>query len=272
MPFKSICLLYLAFISLLYSRVADAEGDAIVWAKNPSPPFHIMSGKLKGYGICDVMTDKLDALLEDLDTSVEIYPHPRVNKYVGEAENLCFPCMIKREDSGTYTYSDTTMRYPALGVIIHRSLLARLGLSENTPVSFAKLMSIHTLAFGLPSARKYPDALQSILNNHIGQPHILEIAGTEGPLRVLRQIARGRLDYTIDYPSVLKYFSMTEREDSLVFLPVTEMGDTSVEGAIGCTNNPWGKRAVGHINGVLKRLKQDREFKENQAFWLNVIE
>ena len=67
-----------------------------------------MNGKLKGYGICDVMTDKLDVLLADLDTSVEIYPHPRVNKYVGEAENLCFPCMIKREDSGTYTYSDTT--------------------------------------------------------------------------------------------------------------------------------------------------------------------
>ncbi len=272
MPFKSICLLCLAFISLVYSQTAGAAGDAIVWAKNPSPPFHIMNGKLKGYGICDVMTDKLDVLLADLDTSVEIYPHPRVNKYVGEAENLCFPCMIKREDSGTYTYSDTTMRYPALGVIIHRSFLTKLELSENTPVSFAKLLSIHTLAFGLPSARKYPDALQSILNKQIGQPHILEIAGIEGPLRVLRQIARGRLDYTIDYPSVLKYFSMTEHDDSLVFLPVTEMGDTLVKGAIGCTNNPWGKRAVGHINGVLKRLQQDPEFKENQAFWLNVIE
>ncbi len=255
--------------TLLVSVSANAIEDAIIWAKNPSPPFHIMSGKLQGYGICDVMTDKIDALLPELSTSEVIYPHPRVNKYISEAENLCFPCMIKRPDSGTFTYSDSTTRYPASGVIINRASLDKLDLMEGVPVSFARLLSIHTLAFGLPGSRKYPDALQAALNEHLGQPHIIEIAGTEGPMRVLRQIARGRLDYTIDYPAVLKYFSITENDDSLVFIPTIEMGDAFVDGAIGCTNNPWGQQAIEHINGVLHKLKADPDYRKNQTFWLN---
>lgn len=259
----------LATFTLLVSVAANAVEDAIIWAKNPSPPFHIMSGKLQGYGICDVMTDKIDALLPELSTSEVIYPHPRVNKYISEAENLCFPCMIKRADTGNFAYSDSTTRYPASGVIINRALLDKLDLMEGVPVSFSRLLSIHTLAFGLPGSRKYPDALQKAINAHLGQPHIIEIAGTEGPLRVLRQISRGRLDYTIDYPAVLKYFSITENDDSLVFIPTMEMENAFVDGAIGCTNNPWGKQAIKHINSVLQQLKTDPDYRKNQAFWLN---
>lgn len=243
--------------------------EAIVWAKNPSPPFHIMEGKLKGYGICDVMTTKLDALLPELNTSEVIYPHPRVNKYISQSENLCFPCMIKRDDSANFFYSNVTMQYPAVGVIINKALLDKLDLQENAPVSLARLLSMNTLAFGLPSARKYPDALQQELDKYIGQSHVIEIGGTESPMRVLRQIARSRLDYTIDYPSALKYFSVTDNDHSLVFLPTTEMGSTPVEGAIGCTNNPWGRKAIEHINRALPQLKSDPEYRANQVFWLN---
>lgn len=266
---QQLITIIVAAFALPVSAVATVAEDAIIWAKNPSPPFHIMNGKLEGYGICDVMTDKIDALLPELSISEVVYPHPRVNKYISEAENLCFPCMIKRPDSGTFTYSDSTTRYPASGVIINKASLEKLELEEGVPVSFARLLSIHTLAFGLPSSRKYPDALQQALNTHLGEPHIIEIAGTEGPLRVLNQIARGRLDYTIDYPSVLKYFSLTADDDSLVFIPTIEMGGAFVDGAIGCTNNPWGKQAIEYINSVLHDLKADPDYRKNQTFWLN---
>lgn len=134
-------------------------GDVIVWVKNLLLFFYIMNGKLKGYGICDVMIDKLDVLLVDFDISVEIYLYFWVNKYVGEVENLCFFCMIKWEDFGIYIYSDIIMYYFVLGVIIYWFFLIKFELFENIFVFFVKLMFIYILVFGLLSVRKYFDVL-----------------------------------------------------------------------------------------------------------------
>ncbi|NVK55910.1 MAG: hypothetical protein HWE26_09855 [Alteromonadaceae bacterium] len=259
-------------MNFLYAEASVVKPQAdIRWIKNPSPPFHILEGQFASYGLCDVLVDKLNQKLVPLSTTVDIYPQSRIDRLIENAENLCFPCMIKRQDSDRFVYSRKTTVYPPLGVILSKALLTELYPHQPQALSLNALLNNKSLVFGLAGARRFPDILQTIIDEHVGASNVHALPGVFAPLRLLLQIDLGRIHYTLDYPGVLRYFSMKENNQSLRYLPTTEFGDQSVYGAIGCTNNDWGKRAVRAIDSVLDDIMNDPEYRENQEFWLNTL-
>ena len=256
----------------LAAEEAPGEPQAdIRWIKNPSPPFHILDGHHAGYGICDVLVDKINARLAPLDTTIDIYPQSRINRLIEGTENLCFPCMIKRQDTDRFVYSKKTTVYPPLGIILRKELLAELYPTPPETLSLTELLNNDSLIFGFAGARRFPDELQSAIDAHKDGDNVLALPGVLGPLRLLKQIDFERIHYTLDYPGVLRYFAIKENNQSLTYLLTTEYGEQPVNGAIGCTNNAWGKRAVKAIDSVLDEVIADPEYRENQTFWLNTL-
>ena len=256
----------------LAAEEAPGEPQAdIRWIKNPSPPFHILDGHHAGYGICDVLVDKINARLAPLDTTIDIYPQSRINRLIEGTENLCFPCMIKRQDTDRFLYSKKTTVYPPLGIILRKELLAELYPTPPETLSLTELLNNDSLIFGFAGARRFPDELQSAIDAHKDGDNVLALPGVLGPLRLLKQIDFERIHYTLDYPGVLRYFAIKENNQSLTYLLTTEYGEQPVNGAIGCTNNAWGKRAVKAIDSVLDEVIADPEYRENQTFWLNTL-
>ena len=256
----------------LAAEEAPGEPQAdIRWIKNPSPPFHILDGHHAGYGICDVLVDKINARLAPLDTTIDIYPQSRINRLIEGTENLCFPCMIKRQDTDRFVYSKKTTVYPPLGIILRKELLAELYPTPPETLSLTELLNNDSLIFGFAGARRFPDELQSAIDAHKDDGNVLALPGVLGPLRLLKQIDFERIHYTLDYPGVLRYFAIKENNQSLTYLLTTEYGEQPVNGAIGCTNNAWGKRAVKAIDSVLDEVIADPEYRENQTFWLNTL-
>ena len=256
----------------LAAEEAPGEPQAdIRWIKNPSPPFHILDGHHAGYGICDVLVDKINARLAPLDTTIDIYPQSRINRLIEGTENLCFPCMIKRQDTDRFLYSKKTTVYPPLGIILRKELLAELYPTPPETLSLTELLNNDSLIFGFAGARRFPDELQSAIDAHKDDGNVLALPGVLGPLRLLKQIDFERIHYTLDYPGVLRYFAIKENNQSLTYLLTTEYGEQPVNGAIGCTNNAWGKRAVKAIDSVLDEVIADPEYRENQTFWLNTL-
>ncbi|OFI36004.1 hypothetical protein [Alteromonas lipolytica] len=243
----------------------------IRWVKNPSPPFHILDGQHKGYGICDVLVDKLNQRLGALTIDVEVYPQSRIGKLVEGTENLCFPCMIKRADTDRFTYSNSTTVYPPLGIIMEQQQFNLLYPEQPDALSLRQLLNNQSVLFGYAAARRFPDVLQSAIESHGDNSNVLALPGVLGPLRVLQQIKYNRIQYTLDYPGVLRYFALIEETESLIYRPTTEYGTAPVYGAIGCTNNAWGQKAVKAINSVLDDVLSDPEYVENQKFWLNSV-
>lgn len=249
---------------------AQPEAD-IRWIKNPSPPFHILDGHHAGYGICDVLVDKINARLAPLETTIDIYPQSRINRLIDGTENLCFPCMIKRQDTDRFVYSKKTTVYPPLGIILRKELLAELYPTPPETLSLTELLNNDSLIFGFAGARRFPDELQNAIDTHKQDNNVLALPGVLGPLRLLKQIDFERIHYTLDYPGVLRYFAIKENNQSLTYVLTTENGEQPVFGAIGCTNNAWGKRAVKAIDSVLDEVIADPEYRENQTFWLNTL-
>lgn len=246
----------------------EAERLSITWAVNPAPPFHILDGIYSNQGIGDVLISALQAKMQNTEHKVSVLPHSRIRQSVDSEENLCFPCVIKRSNNSTWVYSNETMQYTPLGIIALPDKMEPF-LNKDGRVSLKALVKSNKLTFAQPISRKYPDALQVLVDSLKQTPLYAPIAGTEATTRVLRQLEYGRVDFTLEYPSILKYFTLSEGESKLQFYYTSELGEEKIPGAVGCTNNAWGKEAIDRINAALDEVVNSPVYRASQEFWQN---
>ncbi|NMH59461.1 hypothetical protein [Alteromonas ponticola] len=266
---KSFFLYLLAVTSIAAEEVED-KPFSIQWAVNPAPPFHILSGSFYRLGMCDVLVDQLSRNLSQVQHSTLMMPHVRIRREIEAKENLCFPCVIKREISPLYYYSDVTVVHPPLGVITtrkNRQAFKAAGILKKGRVSLQALAKDKQFYFGKPTARKYPTPLQEVVDSFATSNHYFSVSGADASTRIMRQITLGRLGYTLEYPTALRYFTLTRGANDLVFVPTQEYGNRAVPGAIGCTRNAWGKEAIDKINMALKDVVNHPDYVAIQQFW-----
>jgi uncharacterized protein (TIGR02285 family) len=250
------------------TQLDKTEKVTITWAVNPAPPFHIFEGKYASQGIGDVMLNSIIAQLPEAEHTIVRMPHSRISKSVDADINLCFPCLIKRSRSSKWVYSKANVEYLPLGVIAHPDTIAPF-LDSNGRVSFKQLIENSQLTFAKPVARKYPDVVQTIVENAKGNPRFETIAGADSATRVLNQLEYGRIDFTLEYPAILTYLTRTEGKSKLQYYYTTELGETPIPGAVGCTNNAWGENVIEHVNEALKSIVDTPDYRASQGFWLS---
>lgn len=250
------------------TQVDNTEKVAITWAVNPAPPFHIFEGKYALQGIGDIMLQSIIAQMPYAEHTIVRMPLSRISKSVDADVNLCFPCLIKRSRSIKWVYSNANVDYLPLGVIALPDTIAPF-LDSNGRVSFKQLVENSQLTFAKPVARQYPDVVQTIVENAKGNPRFETIAGADSAIRVLNQLEYGRIDFTLEYPAILTYRTRTEGKSKLQYYYTTELGETPIPGAVGCTNNAWGAKVIGHVNNALNSIVDTPDYRASQAFWLS---
>ena len=270
MKWSIVSFFFFSLTSLSLLAQSD-ERFTIHWAINPSPPFHIVDGPLKGQGICDVLIDELKLYMPEVDHTVSQLPHSRIRMHSEQKEDLCFPCMIKRESSSVWVYSNITVVHPPLGIIGDRKRLAPFA-DEQARISLAKLAADKGLRFGRPAARAYPPVLQEIVDEYSENPLFFKLSGQTATVRILEQIVMDRLDYTLEYPTILRYYRLSQPSRDLQYFPTTELGNNPVPGAIGCTKSEWGERAITLINKGLDKVLVEEDYVSQQAFWQRLDE
>ncbi|MCC2616285.1 hypothetical protein LJ739_08535 [Aestuariibacter halophilus] len=257
-------------LGCLWCAGSQANADStLVWGINNAPPFHIMSEPFKHAGLCDVLVDELIDRLPDLKHQRYFAPHSRIRQQVIAGENLCFPCMIKRPPSEHWYFSDVTALYPPHQLIARTSALERWQ-GEEVQVSLRSLLNRKELVFGISASRKFPPTIQRLIDNAPFPSTQVQLTGTEGTVRLLNQINLDRIQYTIDYPAIFRYYTLSQGLTDLSLSPIAENHDEWVYGAIGCTNNAWGRHVIGAINRAIPAVLEDKTYLENQSFWQGV--
>ncbi|MCK7458671.1 hypothetical protein [Idiomarina aminovorans] len=81
-----------------------------------------------------------------------------------------------------------------------------------------------------------------------------------------------RVDYTIDYEMMIPSYERNkedfENDESLAFIPITEYEGKRIRGAIGCSNNEWGKNATRLIDRVITDIRNNNDFQQSLDYWL----
>lgn len=265
-----------AFPDFQPSQNVSSEGrrqsspvPTITWAINPGPPFHIVSGPLQGEGFCDALVDTLQGLLPQYQHKKVLVPQGRVLEFLSAPNSqMCFPCMIKRTvPPKGVTYTASTHQFPRHVLITRASLM-----HSTTPIELKSVLSSNKYRYGYPQGRRY-GVLDPLLEAYkTDYPElVLARAGPGEADSVLSLIEIGRIDFTIDYPMVLKYHRLVSAKEPLValkMLPITENQQEPPQNAVGCANNAWGLDVVDNINGVIPQLKNSAKFQQAKTFWL----
>lgn len=249
-------------------QVDKTEKVTITWAVNPAPPFYVLEGKYKSQGICDVLIDKIIPQMNKFNHTKAIMPQARVNLQSERDENICFPCVIKRKDDPTWRFSNATTVHPPLGIIALPETVKPY-LDSDGRVSLAELINSTAFTFAKPVSRKYPDKLQILVKQLEQTSRFETIAGADSTTRILSQLMYGRIDFTLEYPSILKYFTLTGGPSKLQYYYTTELGETPIPGAVGCTNNAWGENVIEHVNEALKSIVDTPDYRASQGVWLS---
>ena len=259
-------------VLLLQPALAKTEDSLsnteITWAINTAPPFHIIDGEYKQQGLCDVLIDTVHRYLPQLKRQRDILPHPRIGRALERSENLCFACMIAKPqgEQGSY-YSEPTHSYTPHQIIANAKAASRIKQKYSLPVPLADLLADEQFNFGYPAGRRY-GVLQPFIEGQDNRPgNRLVRSGDNGPVAILQMINSERLDYTVDYSMIARYYQLTT-EQQLSLLPIAENHQQPVAGAIGCSNNDWGRNLIRQINQVMPQIRQDAEFQQSLQFWL----
>lgn len=237
-----------------------------IWAINDAPPFHIMRGKYEGQGFCDVLTEQLKHSLKGKHEVIYL-PPGRIAKLRKQGAPLCFPCMIKQADTQDTTYSRATLYYQAHQLFTSPDLASELQAKHGQPILLASLLQDSEYSFVRPLGRQYGEHLQPLMDKYADKDkkHI-QLAGEAPTLTMLRLITARKLDYSLDYPVIGRYFELTT-ELPLAYLPIAENQQTAIIGAVGCSNSPWGEQTISLINQALPSVLRSAAYLRNLEFW-----
>ena len=260
------CRLLLLFTSLQTSAEVNTTNQ-INWAVNTAPPFHIINGDYKQQGLCDALIDTVHRYLPEFKMQRQVLPQPRISRALERSDNLCFACMIHKPqgEQGAY-YSMPTHIYLPHHIIANSQAAQRIMEKYPLPVPLADLLADEGFHFGYPAGRRY-GVLQPLIEGQDSRPgNRLVRSGDDGPLAILQMIDAQRLDYTIDYSIIRRYHELNTGR-LLQLLPIAENHQQLVHGAIGCSNNAWGRNVIDKINSIMPQIRTDADFNQSLDFW-----
>tara|TARA_B100001059_G_scaffold95564_1_gene94744 strand:+ start:873 stop:1796 length:924 start_codon:yes stop_codon:yes gene_type:complete len=270
-----ISLLLISFTALGTAKKVEPIKE-IIWLQSYTPPFHITkSDKAPQGGLCDNLTEQLINTITDVKHTRLVVPQQRINKYLNEGKNVCFPCVIyKKNNNHILKLSNPTTVYPPFSVLTTKELAPKLTKKYGSPINLINLLADQHYIYGQAAARKFSNKINTIISNtKSNNSSSLSWSSENESQAVIARLSHGFIDYSIDYPFMADYFNKQERFNNIVSLPLAGNETDFIRGAVGCAvkaENNFASQAIKKINDALKAtILQSPEYIKSQHIFLN---
>lgn len=271
--YYAFCLLIVFNAHAVEQKVQPLE--EIIWLQSYTPPFHIAKSESAPQGgICDNLTEQLIRTITDVKHTRLIVPQQRINKYLNEGKNVCFPCVIyKKNNNQQLNYSNPTTVYPPFSIITTKELKPQLEEKHGSPIHLINLLTDPQYVYGQAAARKFTTKINTIIENTKRDKESSLSWNSENESQaVIARLSHGFLDYSIDYPFMADYFNKQGEYTNIESVPIAENDIQFIRGAIGCAAkapNNFAEQALKKINRALKNnVLQSPEYQQSQHNWL----
>ena len=250
--------------------LATQSSLKITWVVSDTPPFHISNGSLANQGICDGLVRELQSNIDNVQFETQLVPQARIGKMLAAGERVCFPCMIyKAQSTDRIVYSQPSMVFPPF-VIISTKAFAKKLKKGNDSIDIVELMNNPSYKFGKEVARKYGELHSIISPLPAFRNAIFSHNSNESTTAIAELMSRGRIDYTIDYPTTLELFKK-RGYNNLTYIPIKQ-AEQFIVGAIGCSaqNPEFSTEALKVINEALKtKVINSESYQKHLDFWMS---
>ncbi len=261
------CVLYTLFLILSFNYSAFAK-DTITWMLLDLPPVGIAQGEHKDKGIGDMISKMLAEHLPDYEHSFVRANLKRIFTDMQKGKKICLAGLIKTGERMQYGYYSSLPSHflTPLSVIVRSSDRSRFSTLDR--ISIENLLNNRNLVVGMAAEISYTKEIDSIIEKHKGEKHIYIHSGGNLMESILRMIILKRMDYTLAYPWMLKYFT-DEMNMSGKFASFRIIENTSpVLYYPVCVKNEWGNNLIKEIEDVLREIRPTEEYRKTMENWM----
>lgn len=266
----------LALAASLAATAAQAAppAETIRWVAQDVPPhFSFVQGR-PPRAVAELGRGEVDGFMRVLLARMPEFRHEFVEastaRYEAESrrgETLCSTMHVRTPERLHWAYFSHL--YPPLisreiHVIVPRKLMAELsqGRPQDGRLVLAELLQRQDLRLLLARDRAFGAQIDTLLSRHV-VPRLA--VGAQLSTQLLDMLRAGRMDYTLEYPSVIKdYLTRVSDPGALVALPVAE-GLSTLLATVSCSRTPEGKRHIEAIDAAVRKLASE----PNRDAWVH---
>lgn len=254
-----------ACILLMLWACSASAHPMMQWYTSHWPPYRISEGPYAGQGSFDLMLAQLiDALPQYHHQINQIHMARIVKVSATTKENHCtFGLRYTPErDKRTY-FSQPAGLLPnvAINSLQQHEKLNRFKPTEAVLVQ--NLVKLPELVGLIENDRAYPAVVAAEINK-AGSNLSSSSMASMNPAQLL---AAKRVDYVVDYPNRLRYFSMEAGQDiRMKFSPIAEIPAFSYT-YVSCSKTQQGKDWIAAIDTALNTLKLKADYKKAMYRW-----
>lgn len=215
----------------------------------------------------DIGQGELDGFLRILVRRMPQYRHvlvempfTRFELQARQGQTLCSVLHVKTPERLAWLWFSHL--YPPLfsrqlHVVVHKDRLAQFETAvTGQPLQLADLLQRQDLVGLLPRDRAFGPRIDALLKQAgDGAPRTVV---TNRNMHLLHMLRARRMDFTLEYPSVVDEFLRLNGGDDLVKLPLAEGRSTQLA-TVACTRSAEGRQHIEAIDAAVRRLAQEKD-------------
>ncbi|KQY90328.1 MULTISPECIES: hypothetical protein [Roseateles] len=240
-----------------------AHADTIRWVAQDVPPHFSFHQGHAPRSIAELGRGEVDGFMRVLLARMPGFRHEFVEASTARyealsrsGETLCSTLHVRTPARAGWLYFSHL--YPPLvsreiHVIVRREALAALsqGRPQDGRLVLAELLQRPDLRLLLARDRAFGPQIDALLANQV-VPRLA--VGAQLSSQLLDMLRAGRMDYTLEYPAVVKeHLARIGDADALVALPVAE-GQSTPLATVSCSRTPTGRRHIEAIDAAVRAL------------------
>lgn len=250
---------------------AAAPERQITWAVKDWPPVMILNNGLTpttsaqlGRGWVDRMLAEIIARMPQYRHSFQLMNRQRILGAMQGGQPVCDPSTLKTAEREQWAVFTPAMPIPPVSLVLRAQ--SKAAITRGAPmVSLDELALRKEVSGRFEAKRSYGTALDQILLRE-GDNLSAEVVSRPGQLTSL--VAKGRYDYTLEYPMVVEYLQQQEPSSTpLDTVPLKEAQQWTVN-FVGCTRGAWGDAVIRDVDAAIRAAASAREYREALHPWL----
>ena len=273
---KAVALVALTGFLMIFESSLAIGKEKIQWMILDWPPAFIMEGDLKGRGFQDIGLSSLIKELDEFEHEVVAGPLARIKRLASNGRRLCYYGPIYSQNYANQNRfvlsAPISIVYPHQFVILKKN---RTLFGDGEAVSFETLLSREksdgNLKLGVVNSWKYGKELDDIVEQFGDTNYnLFKRSGVEADFGLIKMLSADRLHYIPMYSFQFRWL-LSDSEyspDQFLMLPIEELKDKRMMGAIGCTYNAWGVDKIDRINQALIKIRKTPEFYNALERWI----
>lgn len=258
----AVCLL--ACLLSPYPR-AEAQKPRLDWAATDFPPFMILEGPAKGQGVWDELSRIVQADLPEFEHVDVEMPNSRFMEELRDGKNLCKIYFFKTPEREKHLhYSLPAVVFLTNQVVMRRETYEAMRKPDR--IDLNELLPDQRFRGGFIINRSYAPDMDPAIAANRDAPHLTFMVADN--TAYFKMMAEGRLDYILDFPVAVAYWSKVIGFDPDRFVSVPIVSGTACTITyVVCTENAWGAQLIDRINAILRREIPTKQYQDMVTRW-----